>query len=510
MQGTTGLLQETGLSQDSSWLGKYRILRLLACGGMADVYLAVMTGPYGFEKTVALKLMHPQISGDPPFVNMFIDEAKICAGLVHPNIVQILDFGEINSTLYIAMEYVEGINLAEFVRALVNSNEQPRIDVSLYITAEILNALLYTASIKDSDGANAGIVHRDITPHNILLSPAGDVKLTDFGIAKARGSITTTVAGTLKGKLRYMSPEQARGERLDGRSDLYSLALILYELVTHRQAYAGDTDMTLLRQVQASHIDARPSQINAALPPELDAIVLRALSGMPGERFQTPASFRQALCALRPDFDRAKTHLAALVHDLPGQQPQQACTPGLPLCSQQTISPRENHAFSLKTAAYCAGGTLLLFCCIMLLPASQEPGTPYAAGTAFHAASSPAQDPLVHDDGFSPSARIYHENTATGEPPPGQRAAARGVLVINAIPWARVYIADAAPERFAGITPIQRYSVQPGSHTLVFKNKAYGTRRIGISIASGEKKIVVLHYDPSTGTFETAIRTATR
>ncbi len=492
------------MSQVSPWLGKYRITGLIACGGMADVHGAVMTGPYGFRKTVALKLMHPQISRDPMFVNMFIGEAKICAGLVHPNIVQIIDFGEIDGTLYIAMEYVHGISLAEFVRTLVGRNEHPKIDVSLYIIGEVLNALHYTASFGSSANRDAGIVHRDITPHNILLSADGDVKLTDFGIAKARGSVTTTAAGTLKGKLRYMSPEQARGEALDTRSDLYSLALILYELITHRQAYTGDTDMTLLRQVQASNIDARPSQINPDIHQDLEAILVRALSAMPGDRFQTPASFRQAISVLITDPAGARMRLAGHVRDMLDKRLQNEGRPcGFSVPVQVNEPPAKTIPLSGNNIVYRAGTAIVLLLIVLSFPDVHCRTTPQTNGEL-------AQVQPVSDTGHRNRAAVASKAPAHTCTAPQQisTTASSGVLVINAIPWARVSIADAAAERFAGITPIRGYSVQPGTYTMVFRNKAYGTRRVRIAISAGEKKIVVLHTDPLTRAVSTTVRSS--
>ena len=498
------------MSQVSPWLGKYRITGLIACGGMADVHGAVMTGPYGFRKTVALKLMHPQISRDPMFVNMFIGEAKICAGLVHPNIVQIIDFGEIDGTLYIAMEYVHGISLAEFVRTLVGRNEHPKIDVSLYIIGEVLNALHYTASFGSSGNRDAGIVHRDITPHNILLSADGDVKLTDFGIAKARGSVTTTAAGTLKGKLRYMSPEQARGEALDTRSDLYSLALILYELITHRQAYTGDTDMTLLRQVQASNIDARPSRINPDIHQELEAIVVRALSAMPGDRFQTPESFRQAISVLITDPAGARMRLAGHVRDMLDKRQQNQWRTGGYSVPEQVNCRSEKRSSRFMTAAYRAGRAIVLLFIILLFPDAHRPTIPQTTRVPVRSPAMPAQVQPVSDTGHRNRVAVASKAPAHSGTAPQQLSttASSGVLVINALPWARVSIADAASERFAGITPIRGYSVQPGTYTMVFRNKAYGTRRVRIAVSAGEKKIVVLHTDPLTGAVSTTVRSS--
>ncbi len=507
-------------------LGKYNLSRLIAGGGMADVYMACMTGPYGFKKPVALKLMHKQISSDQSFVNMFIDEARINARLVHPNIVQIVDFGEIDKTLYIAMEYIDGVDLSEFISSLMSSKIQPNINISIYVIAEILKAICYTASIKDFDGNSAGIVHRDITPHNILLSFDGDVKLTDFGIAKARGSVTTTVAGTLKGKLRYMSPEQARGETLDNRSDLYSIALILYELITHRQAYAGDTDMTLLKQVQASMIDCRPSLINPSVSPELEAVVVKALSAMPDDRFQTPESFQQTLFDLCPDAAFSRTMVSDLVKNMFRERMTLGLIPGMPFSDQRYGEGGRKESFRLKAITKYSGiatlilglmlGFILLFVYVRQ-PALHRKPRGISPGTAKPVPAVKPPETVLKENkvlkGSTVTAGI--KGMKTSDPVSLYRSehtarkindVSQAVMVINAVPWARVYIADAVSKRFIGITPIPRYNVRPGEYALLFKNKVYGTKVIRITLLAGKKKTIILRYDPEKKDFKTTIQ----
>lgn len=518
----TVLSRETGLLPDKRRIGKYRLRRLRASGGMADVYMALMTGPYGFKKPVALKLMHKQISSDRSFLTMFIDEARLNARLVHPNIVQIIDFGEIAKTLYIATEYINGIDLSEFIGLSISNKIKPQIEVSVYIMTEVLNALAYTASIKDPDGNSTGIVHRDITPHNILLSYDGDVKLTDFGIAKARGSISTTVAGTLKGKLRYMSPEQARGEPLDYRSDLYSAALILYELLTHRQAYTGDTDMTLLKHVQASMIEGKPSEINPSIPQELETIIVKALSALPSDRFQTPESFRQALLDRYPDAASSRAALSGLMNTLCREHRQQEPASDVLFVDKQSKGYRlKKHRPVKKILKYALITTLVVGCSILLLPirphapdhnvkpvSSSMPGTQPEKIPGNDVLKKHIHLPQNTDDSKgkiiqfpgsgSPS---YPEQTAHSI-----RHTAQAVLSINAMPWANVYVEDMVSDTFAGITPITQFKIQPGEYTLLFKNKTFGEKRLKVTMSSGERKAVILRYDPAQKKIKTTIR----
>jgi serine/threonine protein kinase len=493
----------------------------IAGGGMADIYLAVMTGPYGFQKTVALKLMHKQLSPDRSFMGMFIDEAMINARLVHPNIVQILDFGEIDKTLYIAMEYINGIDLSEFINALINNRIMPQINVSIYIVTEILKAIHHTSLIKDLDGNSAGIVHRDITPHNILLSFDGDVKLTDFGIAKARGSMTTTVAGTLKGKLRYMSPEQARGEALDYRSDLYSIALILYELLTHRQAYAGGTDMTLLKHVQASMIDCPPSKINPFIPPELETIVVKALSAMPSDRFQTPETFQQSLHDVYTDAVSSRAILSDLIKGMFGERMKRGLVSDTPFVEKKSADGNKIKGIRLKATATYLFMAILILGCFMLFAYIKQPvpyhktlgTTPSVSNPLLEIKTARAvlkENKVLQESALAPnvknlkllnSVRAYHPEHTTHKIGSNSHA----TVAINAVPWAQVYIADAVSKKFVGITPIPQYKIQSGKCTLLFKNKAYGMKILSINISAGEKKTIILKYDPEKKDFKTTI-----
>ncbi len=489
---------------------------------MADVYIAVMTGPYGFNKPVALKLMHRQISSDQSFVNMFIDEARINARLVHPNIVQIIDFGEIDETLYIAMEYINGVDLSEFIGSLVNNRIQPDIHSAIYIVTEVLKAIHYTSTLQDVDGKSAGIVHRDITPHNILISFTGDVKLTDFGVAKARGSISTTVAGTLKGKLRYMSPEQARGEPLDYRSDLYSIALILYELLTHRQAYAGDTDMTLLKQVQASMIDCNPCRINPSVPPELEAVVIKALSAMPGDRFQTPESFQQLLFDICPDAASARSKVSDLVRNMFSDRIKLGHVSGTPFLDQRNGKVGKKDSVRLKAVIKYSGILTLILGFVLPVVYLKQPllhnkpggiGPPKARLNPVKISPDDTHEknivlkaytaiPGTKDMKIADPAGTYYSGHTSRK----TKDVSEAVMVINAVPWARVYRADVSPNRFIGITPIPAYSVRPGNYALLFKNNVYGTKALRITMSAGEKKTIILRYDPVKKEFKTTIR----
>ncbi len=274
--------------------GQYTLMERIAVGGMAEVWKARMRGVEGFQKTVAIKKILPYMSDNADFVGMFIDEAKLAAQLSHPNIIHIYDLGKIGSHFYIAMEYVEGKDL----RSLLNAGRQRGaplpLGLALLIAVRLASALDYAHRKRDFEGREMDLVHRDVSPQNVLISFDGDVKLCDFGIAKAVSKAGQTQMGALKGKLQYMSPEQARGTLVDARSDIFSLATVLFEMLTGERLFDGDSEMSVLESVRQVKVRS-PRQVDPTIPREIDEIVMRALSGRPEDRFQSAHEFEQRL-----------------------------------------------------------------------------------------------------------------------------------------------------------------------------------------------------------------------
>ncbi|MCC7385729.1 MAG: serine/threonine protein kinase [Deltaproteobacteria bacterium] len=272
--------------------GSYRLHDRIGAGGMAEIFLATQPGVQ--ERELVIKRILPQLSGDAQFVKMFVEEARLCAHLKHPNIVQVYDLGEIEAQYFIAMEYVQGRDLLKTLAACARKRIAFPTDIALYIVMEVLKALDYAHNLKGRDGQPMGIIHRDVSPSNVLLSFDGKVKLGDFGIAKA--SIRErTATGILKGKFGYMAPEQVTGRAIDHRADVFAVGIILYELLTGHRLFAGRNDLQVLERVRDAVIDPPPRQYRADLSPELEAIVLRALSRQAKDRFQTTAELHQAL-----------------------------------------------------------------------------------------------------------------------------------------------------------------------------------------------------------------------
>ncbi len=274
--------------------GQYELIEPIATGGMAEVYRARMRGVEGFQKIVAIKRILPHLSDNDEFVTMFVDEAKLAAQLQHPNIIHIYDLGKIERSYYIAMEYIDGKDLRSILRALDEKKSRLPLGLALFIASRLAAALDYAHRKKDLQGKAMALVHRDISPQNVLISFDGDIKLCDFGIAKATSKASHTRAGALKGKLQYMSPEQAWGRDIDHRSDIFSLGLVLYEMLTGRKGFAGDSELSILEQVRAPKL-VPPREIDPAIPPEVERVVLKALKEDCEQRYQTAAEFASEL-----------------------------------------------------------------------------------------------------------------------------------------------------------------------------------------------------------------------
>jgi eukaryotic-like serine/threonine-protein kinase len=277
--------------------GRYQLLEKIGSGGMAEVFKARMSGEQGFEKIVAIKRIVPHMATNAEFVTMFVDEAKLAAQLNHNNITHIYDLGKVDAWHYIAMEYVEGKDLRTLLRLGKERGFPLPAELALFITAKIANALDYAHRRPAPDGSELNLVHRDVSPQNILISDEGDIKLCDFGIAKAAGKVSTTMSGALKGKLQYMSPEQAWGKRLDRRSDIFSLGSVLFEMLTGAPPFEGDTEMSILESVREGEV-VPPSSRGVELPKRVDQIVLKALAKNPQERYQNASEFEKDLHAV--------------------------------------------------------------------------------------------------------------------------------------------------------------------------------------------------------------------
>ncbi len=270
-------------------LGRYTLLAHLASGGMANLYLARFTGVDGFEKQVAIKQIHRYLLDQVEFIQMFIDEARIASRIAHPNVVQVLELGEADGVHFMAMEYVEGENLT----AILRRGALPE-RICVRVVASAAAGLHAAHELKNKGGELLGVVHRDVSPHNILVSYEGATKVTDFGIARAKDNLHVTTEGMVKGKFSYMAPEHARGESIDRRADVYALGVVLYEITTGRRTFQGESDVEVVNRVMRGEITP-PSELVPDYSPDLEAIVMQALSPATAHRFQSAEELQGAL-----------------------------------------------------------------------------------------------------------------------------------------------------------------------------------------------------------------------
>lgn len=297
--------------------GKYVLTEKIASGGMAEVFRAKTYGVGGFEKILAIKRIHPQFAANQQFISMLIDEAKINVVLSHANIVQVFDLGKIGDDYFIAMELINGKDLHRILRKLKYKNQQMPVDIAVYMISEACKGLDYAHKKKDPQGKPLGLVHRDVSPQNILTSFEGEVKVVDFGIAKAGVKNRDTTGGVLKGKISYMSPEQASGDFIDHRSDVFAIGAVLHEALTGAQLFQGENDYYTLEAVRAAHVKP-PSVFRPEVPIELSKIVLRALAQEPDDRYQEAGQLHldltRFLYSRAPGF--SSTRLAEFMKDL--------------------------------------------------------------------------------------------------------------------------------------------------------------------------------------------------
>jgi serine/threonine-protein kinase len=276
--------------------GKYTLIRKLAVGGMAELFLAIQRSVAGFEKLLVIKRILPAMNQDRAFIDMFLHEARIAATLSHPSIVQIFDVGQVDGTYFIAMEHVHGEDIRSMVRQMNKKGlDEFPLEHAISIVLGVCAGLAYAHEKRDLDGSALNIVHRDISPQNTVVTFSGDVKIVDFGIAKSEAKLSDeTRSGRLKGKVPYMSPEQARGEEVDWRSDIFAAGVMLFELTTGKRLFKGPSEYETLKLICEREYPT-PSQIREGYPPELEAIVMRALAKDRAARYQSARHMQQDL-----------------------------------------------------------------------------------------------------------------------------------------------------------------------------------------------------------------------
>ncbi len=293
---------QQGASQSQSgvgtyFLGRYRVVDEIGIGGMASVHLARMDGPGGFQKWIAIKRIHAHLVEDETFIQMFLDEARVAARISHPNVATVFELGKHEDTYWIAMEYLHGEPLRELMRRTEELGTTMPPEIACRVIADAAEGLHAAHELLGKNGEKLNLVHRDVTPHNLFVTYDGNTKVVDFGIAKFTSRMASTRAGTLKGKLAYMSPEQVAGEQIDRRTDVFALGVVLWELTTGQRLFRMESDLDTLAKVQECNV-TRPSTLVRGYPLDLEKIVMKALSKNRGERFKTAREFSRALQSL--------------------------------------------------------------------------------------------------------------------------------------------------------------------------------------------------------------------
>ncbi|MGH7298030.1 MAG: serine/threonine protein kinase, partial [Polyangiaceae bacterium] len=265
---------------------RYRVVEKLESGGMAEVFRAESEGLQGFRKQVAIKRVLPHLSSKKKFISMFLDEARLSAQLSHSNCVQVFDIGVGDNAFFIVMEFVDGANLKAIIEHIKKTGRDFPVEAAVYISLELCKGLAYAHELTDNNGVALHIVHRDMSPPNVLVTKNGEVKIVDFGLAKANSQLEKSEPGIINGKFSYLSPEAAMGQEVDARTDVFAVGIILWELLAGQRLFLGDTDFQTVKKVQAASVPSI-STINRKVPQELEKIINRSLARDPQQRYTT-------------------------------------------------------------------------------------------------------------------------------------------------------------------------------------------------------------------------------
>ncbi|MBX3250446.1 MAG: serine/threonine protein kinase [Myxococcales bacterium] len=336
--------------QPGQTLAGYEVVSHVKSGGMAALYLARRRGAAGFQRPVAIKVVHPHLARDAKFIRMFLDEARLAVRIQHPNVVRVEELLEADGTYLMAMEYVHGCSLYELLRALAKQRRRLSPDLAAWIAVQIADGLHAAHELRDDQGELLEVVHRDVSPQNVLLSYDGHVKVIDFGIAKSRAQAEKTRVGVIRGKVGYMSPEQANARPLTRRTDVYALGIVLWEMLTSRRLFRADNEIRLLDMVRAPRI-APPSE-HGAVPEPLERVVMAALRPDAAIRTPTAKALRDQLLQAQPG--AAQIHsstLAGLLTTVLGDEIDKSPISWSDAFSVEQAKPSSSHLANLTMAA---------------------------------------------------------------------------------------------------------------------------------------------------------------
>jgi hypothetical protein len=519
-------------------LGKYELGAQIACGGMAEIFHATLRGAGGFSREVCVKLIQPQYSSDPEFRRMFENEALIAGRLQSANVVQVLDYDRDGDLYYIAMEYVFGKDLRAVMARAAERGDRLPLALSARVALDAARGLSAAHRLTATDGTPTPVIHRDVSQHNILVSFAGEVKLADFGIARLRAAASFTREGALKGKVNYMSPEQAAGGTLDVRSDVFSLGIVLWEMIAGARLFDGDSEVTVLEKVRHAPIP-KPSELSRYVPPDLDNLVMQALERDPSGRFPDAGAMADALqkflYAWTHDLDEESP--AAFLSKIYPEEKRPAARPGTEVLApaeggppaprpSQPVAAAPGEPTAARRRARGGRFAVVLGAALLALAAAAAVWfsfgrTPTPAPAPAHATAPSAGAPKTAD---APTAGARPATAPEGEaacgpgapnracapavepepalakaepaPPPEARkepprkpaktppkVQKTGTLTINARPWAHVYFKG----NKLGTTPLSGIALPEGDQKLILKNPELGVQKeVHVRITAGE------------------------
>jgi eukaryotic-like serine/threonine-protein kinase len=425
-------------------MGRYAVFGKIASGGMATIHLGRLTGAVGFSRTVALKRLHPHLAEQPEFLRTMIDEARVAVRIHHPNVVQTLDVVEADGGLLVVMEYVRGESLYRLLHAVISAGHRVPIPIASAIALGALHGLHAAHEATDELGMPLGIVHRDVSPQNILVGVDGVARLIDFGVAKAVGRLQSTSQGVVKGKLAYMAPEQLAAQTVTPKADVYAMSIVLWEMLAARRLFVSDDEASLYRIV-LDGASTPPSRYAPEVPPDLDALVMTGLAREPDDRFASAREMADVLVRVAPPAfstevadwvqsvaGEALAHRAALLAEIESstagaRDEESAAGPGsIPNVTLRSSRPPKapgpatTGSHRRRTAAMIAAGLGLLVCVSVWARRGASPAYPTSASPASSStlppvASPPAPDPVPSQASQATGAEV--PTTASPSPP---------------------------------------------------------------------------------------------
>ena len=464
-------------------LGRYELLGKLATGGMGEIHLARVGGDGGFEKLVVVKRLLPELVASAEFVAMFLDEARIAARLSHPNVCEVHELGRDGNDYYIGMQYLAGVAFADLIATPREADRARELRLVAGLAVQACEGLHAAHELAGADGAPLGLVHRDVSPSNLMVTTAGVVKILDFGIAKVRGATTKTALGTIKGKYAYMSPEQVRGDDLDRRSDLFSLGVVLFELATHQRLFKRGSDFLAAKAILEEPI-ARADAIDPAVPRAVADVIAKALARERDDRFATARELGAAMAAAVAPMGAAEiAERIAADHELELSAQRTRQLQVIEAHQNETVLGKRRVTVPRRRGRAIAivGGAVIVAAGAIAIVATRRSNERSPDDETPHA---PAPAAAIHVPSLMPMPMPMPMPSSPPAPAPAPAPAVAprpGFVSIDSTPYAIIYIDG----RRVGETPLLHRSIPAGRHRLRAVTERGGDRTITIDVPAG-------------------------